>query len=114
MSTHKQTVRQEVTKQITIGGTWLGTARTWIQSNIPNGDTKLWSSTELVKVPFNKLQELAKDVAIQAVITDRIDAQHNPKELTPVELNILLSKAAEDNPALYMSHVTNSMISNYT
>ncbi len=53
------------------GGEWLGSARSWMQSNIPRGDTICWSSGELVSIPFCKLEEFAMAVAVAAVAEER-------------------------------------------
>jgi hypothetical protein len=57
--------------RISRGGDWLASARSWMQSNIPGGDRLTWGSGECVRIPFCKLEELAKDVAIAAIIEDR-------------------------------------------
>lgn len=53
------------------GGQWLGAARSWMQSNIKNGDTLTWGSGEPVSIPFCKLEEFAMRVAIAAIEEDR-------------------------------------------
>ncbi len=58
-------------EQISWGGKWLGAARKWMQSNIKNGDTMEWSSTEIVSIPFCDLEKLARTVAIEAIAEDR-------------------------------------------
>ncbi len=60
-----------VKAEIERGGDWLKTARQWMQSNVRNGDSLEWSSCETIHLPFYQLQELAKAVAIAAVIEDR-------------------------------------------
>jgi hypothetical protein len=57
--------------ELSKGGEWLSTARTWIQSNVPRGDTLTWNSGEHVSIPFSKLEELALKVAIAAVVAER-------------------------------------------
>lgn len=53
------------------GGEWLAAARKWMQSNIPGGDRMCWSSGEMVHVPFCKLEDFARSVAIAAVRAER-------------------------------------------
>lgn len=53
------------------GGEWLGAARSWMQGNIQRGDTICWGSGDLVSIPFCKLEEFARHVAIAAVDEDR-------------------------------------------
>jgi hypothetical protein len=60
-------LREELEK----GGQWLGTARSWMQQNIRNGSTLNWSSTEMVQIPFNSLEDFAKEVAVAAILEDR-------------------------------------------
>lgn len=67
----KEKIMSSVEEELKGGGNWLGAARRWIQNNIPRGDSIVWSSHENVSVPFNKLQELAQEVAIAAVEEDR-------------------------------------------
>jgi hypothetical protein len=52
------------------GGKWLGAARSWIQWNIPRGDSVTWGSDETVTVSIRQLEELAADVAA-AVINEQ-------------------------------------------
>ena len=44
--------KMKVFNKLRSGGEWLGTARTWMQSNVPKGDTLNWGSTELITIPF--------------------------------------------------------------
>ena len=62
---------QTVKEELTGGGNWLGAARTWMQSNIKDGDSLGWSSTKCVSVRFCDLQDFAKEVATHAVYADR-------------------------------------------
>jgi len=61
----------EVYQELANGGQWLAAARSWMQSNIRNGDTMTWGSPEMVQVPFYKLEELALRVATAAVAAER-------------------------------------------
>lgn len=65
------TNKHEIEKEISGGGDWLGSARKWMQSNVKNGDTLAWNSTETIHLPFYKLEELAKTVAVAAIAEDR-------------------------------------------
>jgi hypothetical protein len=58
-------------QELKSGGAWLGAARSWMQSNVKNGDTLTWGSGETVQLPFCKLEELAMRVAIAAVEEER-------------------------------------------
>lgn len=61
----------ELMLELKKGGQWLGAARRWMQSNIPRGDSLTWGSSELVQVPFGSLEEMARRVAVAAVLEDR-------------------------------------------
>lgn len=61
----------KVRKELASGGKWLGEARKWMQSNVKEGDRLSWNSSEIVHLPFYKLEELAKAVAIAAVLEER-------------------------------------------
>ena len=65
-----------VYEELKCGGNWLGAARQWMQTNIKGGDVMLWNSTELVQIPFYKLEELAQKVAVAAVAADRNKRAH--------------------------------------
>ncbi len=64
-------MKDEIYEQIKGGGRWLGAARIWMQSNIKNGDTMEWSSTEIVSIPFCDLEKFALAVAVAAIAEDR-------------------------------------------
>lgn len=51
------------------GGSWLGTARTWLQHHKNNGETVTWSSNEVLVPPMTVLdvEELAREVAATAI-----------------------------------------------
>ena len=51
-----------IENEIKKGGSWLRTARTWIQHNIRNGDSINWSSSQQVSVAFCDLEDFAKQV----------------------------------------------------
>lgn len=63
--------RHTVEKELKGGGAWLGEARKWMQSNVIGGDRLEWSSPEIIHLSFYKLEEMAKQVAIAAVLEDR-------------------------------------------
>lgn len=65
MSTEPYVIRESLRRR---GGEWLGKARAWMQSNIRFGDTLAWSSADYVKLPFNKLEELALEAAVGAMM----------------------------------------------
>ena len=60
-----------VYEELKKGGKWLGAARTWMQSNVRGGDVLTWGSSEMVSIPFCKLEELALQVAVAAVEEER-------------------------------------------
>lgn len=60
-----------VHSEIANGGDWLRAARTWMQSNVPRGDTLCWGDRQPVTVPFAVLEDLARTVAIAAVLAER-------------------------------------------
>lgn len=53
------------------GGNWLGACRSWLQSNVHDGDRLTWGSGQLVSIPFCKFEELALRVAVAAIEEDR-------------------------------------------
>jgi hypothetical protein len=61
----------EVRNEIAKGGEWLSAARTWMQSNVPRGDTLCWGDRQPVLVPFAALEDLARAVAVAAVLAER-------------------------------------------
>ena len=61
----------QISQDLAWGGDWLCAGRSWIQSNIQRGDTITWDSNESVTVPFYKLEELMRRVAVAAVMEDR-------------------------------------------
>lgn len=61
----------QIMTELQRGGEWLSRARSWMQSNVPRGDTLTWGSGEAVSIPFGKLEDLALQVAVAAVIEDR-------------------------------------------
>jgi hypothetical protein len=63
----------EVYTKVSKGGAWISKAREWMQSNVPRGDTLTWGSGEPVMIPFYKLEDFAREVAIAAIIEDRKD-----------------------------------------
>lgn len=64
-------IAHDTYSELSNGGEWLGAARSWMQSNVPRGDTLTWSSGEPVTLPFCKLEELALRVAVAAVDAER-------------------------------------------
>lgn len=66
-------MRSEIKNELKRGGSWLGAARAWMQSNIKDGDRLCWSSTETVSVRFCDLEELALEAATAAVAKERRD-----------------------------------------
>lgn len=65
------------------GGEWLSRARRWMQSNVPSGDILEWGSGEQVTIPFRKLEDLALQVAVAAVIEDRENRENREGPGTP-------------------------------
>lgn len=61
----------QIMTELQRGGEWLGRARSWMQSNVPRGDTLTWGSGVPVTIPFSKLEDLALQVAVAAVVDDR-------------------------------------------
>lgn len=76
------TNKHEIEKEISGGGDWLGSARKWMQSNVVGGDRLAWSSNETINIPFNKLEELAKVVAVAAIAQDRKNTKIHSKNYT--------------------------------
>lgn len=64
MSTELYVIRTALSR----GGKWLSYARRWMQSNIPRGDTMCWSDSTPVTIPFCKLEQLALEAAVGAVM----------------------------------------------
>ena len=57
----------DIENELKLGGEWLGTSRRWLQNNVKNGDTLQWSSDKEVSIPFYKLEDFAKKVAVAAL-----------------------------------------------
>jgi hypothetical protein len=55
------------------GGKWLGTARSWMQSNAYNGDRVIWGSSEVLvpHMTVKDLEDLAAHVAAAAINEER-------------------------------------------
>jgi len=68
-------------QELKSGGWWLREARTWMQSNVPEGDTLTWGSHNLVTLPFYKLEELALRAAIGA-LAEHLEKEKVEKERT--------------------------------
>jgi len=58
-------------RELQQGGNWLGAARSWMQSNVPRGDTLFWNSGEPVTIPFCKFEDFARHVVLHAILEDR-------------------------------------------
>lgn len=65
------TAWMNVYEDISKGGEWLGAARSWMQSNVQNGDRLTWDSGTPVHIPFFKLEDLARKAAFAAVLHER-------------------------------------------
>jgi hypothetical protein len=61
------------------GGPWLGALRTWIQSNIQNGENVIWGSNVAIQTTPRKLEEAAAK-AVAADRADRSKSQGTPKD----------------------------------
>ncbi len=78
----------KVHEEISQGGPWLSAARTWMQSNVPRGDTLTWGSREPVMVPFAALEELARKVAVAAVMHERANQANQSKDMELVAWDV--------------------------
>lgn len=58
------------------GGSWLGTARTWLQSNVMNGDRVTWGSGEILHMTVAQFEEAAAHIAAAAINDDRAGRAH--------------------------------------
>lgn len=74
-------LRTEVAIEVSKGGEYLGAARTWMQSNVPQGDTLTWGSSERVSIPFRSLEELAKVVATAVVLQERMNQRRKAERM---------------------------------
>jgi hypothetical protein len=54
-----------------IGGSWLGTARTWLQSNVNHGDTVRWGSGDRINMSVQQFEDAAAHIAASAVNDER-------------------------------------------
>lgn len=82
------------------GGEWLGAARSWMQSNVPRGDTMTWGSGELVQIPFCKLEELALRVAVAAVAAERERWEAALGAVMPADFKDWHQNSAMERPAV--------------
>lgn len=53
------------------GGTYLGAAREWLQSNVNGGDQVRWDSGELIHMTVRQFEEAAAVIAAAAINADR-------------------------------------------
>lgn len=60
-----------VEEELAWGGSWLGAARTWIQWNVPNGDTVAWGGNSEVTLTIKQLEDMALAVAVAAIKKER-------------------------------------------
>lgn len=90
----------EVYNKVAAGGQWLGKARGWMQSNVPRGDTLTWGSAQPVSIPFYKLEDLALQTAVAAVIEDRQrrEGPGTPMNRLDVLLNEMQKRFPHPNP----------------
>lgn len=49
------------------GGQWLGAARTWLQSNLPNGDLLTWGSGNVLTMTVAQFEDAAAHIAAAAI-----------------------------------------------
>lgn len=75
--------------ELRLGGTWLGAARSWMQSNVREGDTLTWGSNKQVSIEFSKFEEFALCVAVAAVSNERDKALNSKPKFYPHQLEIL-------------------------
>jgi hypothetical protein len=99
----------EIFNKIKSGGKWLGAARTWMQSNIRNGDTLTWSSPEQVSIPFCELENFALEVACAAIEEDR---KINGRDFAfvPRKLNKKLEKPAMVGAGIFREGVDKNLV----
>lgn len=53
------------------GGSWLGTARSWLQSHVNNGDQVRWGSAEPITMTVQQFEDCAAFIAASAINDDR-------------------------------------------
>lgn len=53
------------------GGTWLATARTWLQSHVNNGSSVTWGSGETITMTVRQFEDCAAFIAAAAINDDR-------------------------------------------
>lgn len=49
------------------GGDWLRAARSWMQSNLPNGERVRWNSGEIVTMSVAQFEQAASCIAAAAI-----------------------------------------------
>jgi hypothetical protein len=64
-----------------VGGGWLAQARTYLQWNVPFGEFLTWGSLEPVNISVKQIEELASEVAANAINQERHDQQMKLKNL---------------------------------
>lgn len=94
----------DIRAKLKCGGKWLGAARTWMQQNIKGGDRIEWSSSEIVKVRFCDLEELAYEAACAAVEEYKRSCEqysfnplHNGKRNAQSDLLQVVMRLTNDN-----------------
>lgn len=69
---NKNTLRWELYETLKNGGAWLGAARTFLVERARNGEHLVWgSSTEVRNLSVADIEDMAKKIAIEAILEDR-------------------------------------------
>lgn len=66
--TFKRAFAHELSRQ---GGSWLGTARTWLQSHVMNGDRVRWASADELRMTVHQFEDCCAFVAAAAINDER-------------------------------------------
>jgi hypothetical protein len=59
------------------GGKWLAAARTWLQSNVMNGESVRWGSGEMIHMTERQYEDAAAHIAAAAVNEERQRLAHS-------------------------------------
>lgn len=68
--TAEQSVFQ-IADELKGGGSWLGTARDYVQRHCVGGDTVIWGSETPMRLSMREIEEMALMVAASAIKSDR-------------------------------------------
>jgi len=61
----------QIAEELKGGGSWLGTARDYVQRHCSNGESVIWGSDTPMRLTMREIEEMALMVAASAIKADR-------------------------------------------